>query len=339
MPILVTGATGHVGNSLCRALIRQRRPVRAMIRSTSNLRALQDLEVETVEANLLVPESLEQAMEGCDVVYHAAGVYETWTANPELEIIQPAVEGTRNVLQAAKATKVKKVIYVSSVVAMGGGTTFDHGRGPEDWFSNPALPYNIAKTRSEQIAHRLSEELDIPVIFVLPGLILGGNDFKVTPSTSLVSTFLRGGIPFYFDGGFTVVHVDDVVQGMLQAEAHGVRGTRYVLGGEQVTVQELFEHLAAMTKRQMPGIKLTGTSAKMFAYPMKWIGQVFRTHPLLTPEFVEDHFGKYYNFESRQARDELGYEYRPLLRVLEDTINWLIQREIVPHNIRIVENT
>ncbi|MEJ2049974.1 MAG: NAD-dependent epimerase/dehydratase family protein, partial [Calditrichota bacterium] len=277
MPILVTGSTGHIGNSLCRALIRQRRSVRAMIRPTSNRQALQGLGVETVKANLLSPESLTRAMEGCDVVYHAAGVNETWTANPELDIIQPAVEGTRNILTAAQAANVKKVIYVSSVVAMGGGETYEHHRGTNDWSTNAALPYNIAKTRSELIAHQLSEELDLPVIFVLPGLILGRNDYKLTPSMTLISTFLKGRFPFYFDGAFTVVHVEDVVQGMLKAEMHGTRSTRYVLGGDQVTVQELFGQLAAMTKREGPGIKLGKSSGKALAYPMKWFGQALHT--------------------------------------------------------------
>ncbi len=338
MPVLVTGATGHIGNTVSRILIDQGREVRALVRSTSDTRSLRDLDLERVEANILVPESLEQAVRGCNVVYHAAAVHKTWSANPELEIIRPAVEGTRNILQAAKQARVKKIIYVSSAVAMGGGDTFHHQRSVDDWFPNPKLPCNIAKTRSEQVAHQLAEELELNVVFVLPGMVLGSHDYSITPSTAFVRDFLRGKIPFYFNGGFTVVHVEDVARGMLLAETRGLSGSRYILGGDQITVQELLNQLAEMTKRSAPALKFSKQKAKIISYPMKWTAQITRSPAMLTPAFVEDHFDRYFNFSSERSREALGYEYRALLRVLEDTINWLINQDVISPNIREIEN-
>lgn len=338
MPVLVTGATGHIGNTVSRMLIEQGREVRALIRSSGDTRSLRDLDLERVEANILVPDTLEQVVRGCEVLYHAAAVDRTWSRNPVLEIIQPAVEGTRNILHAAKQARVKKIVYVSSVVAMGGGKSFHHQRSVDDWFSNPKLPYNIAKTQSEQVAHQLAEDLELNIVFVLPGMVLGSHDYRITPSTALVRDFLRGKIPFYFNGGFTVVHVEDVARGMLLAEQEGLSGSRYILGGDQVTVQDLLNQLAEMTKQSAPGLRLSKQKAKILSYPRKWMAQLSRTPALLTPEFVEDHFNRYYNFSSEHSQETLGYEYQSLLRVLEDTINWLINQNIISPNIREIEN-
>jgi len=338
MPVLVTGATGHIGNTLCRKLVDQGREVRAMVRSTSDTTPLRDLPVELVEANLLVPESLEQAAQGCEVVFHTAAVYKIWADNPDLEIIQPAVEGTRNILHAAQKTRVGKVLYVSSAVALGPGEQFQHERSESDWFNDAQLPYNVAKIQSEKIAHALGEELDLDIIFVLPGLVLGAYDYKITPSTLLVKDFLLGKLPVYYDSGYSVAHVEDVVNGMIQAEKRGTRGHRYILGGEQITIPNLFAQLEAMTKRKAPAIRMSPGAGKVIAYPLKWLASLFHSAPLITPEFVEDYFNKYYNFSSEKARQELGYEHRSLLRTLEDTINWLIERNEVPSDVREVEN-
>ncbi len=283
MPVLVTGATGHIGNTLCRKLTDQGREVRAMVRSTSDTTPLRDLPVELVEANLLVPESLEQAAQGCDVIFHTATVYKVWADNPELEIIQPAVEGTRNILQAAQKTRVGKVLYVSSAVALGPGEQFHHERSEADWFTDARLPYNVAKTQSEQVAHSLGEELDLDIIFLLPGLVLGSHDYKITPSTSLVRDFLLGKLPIYYDGGYSLTHVEDVAAGMIQAEKRGTPGNRYILGGEQITIRELFAQLEAMTKRNAPAIKMSPGTGKVIAYPLKWLASLFHSAPLITP--------------------------------------------------------
>ncbi|MCF7805510.1 MAG: NAD-dependent epimerase/dehydratase family protein [Candidatus Marinimicrobia bacterium] len=339
MPVLVTGATGHIGNSLCRALLAEGRTVRGTIRSTSNLEPIQELDIETAEANLLVPDSLVHAMAGCDVVYHTAAVYKTAAVNPELEIIKPAIEGTRNVLQAAKKQGIRKLIYVSSAVSIGGGDSFDHGRGPSDWNENPASPYNVAKTRSEQVAREMAKELDLNVVFVLPGLVLGPNDYKITPSNGIVRDFLNGKIPFSYDGALSVTDVRDVVEGMLLAEKHGLPGERYILAGTGITIADLLQQISEMSTRSAPAIHLSSGAGKVLAHPVKWISGMFHTEPMITPEFVEDYFGKYYNFSSAASEEKLGYSYRPLLRILEDTINWLIQRGEVSPDVRVVENS
>lgn len=339
MPVLVTGATGHIGNNLCKALIEQDRTVRGTVRSTSNTEPIQDLDIETAEANLLVPESLSSAMQGCDVVYHTAAVYKTSAVNPELEIIKPAVEGTRNIMQAASEMGIRKMIYVSSVVTIGGGDSFDHNRDETDWDTDPESPYYVAKVRAERLAHELARQYDMNVFFVLPGLVLGPRDFRITPSNGLVRDFLNGKIPFSYDSAFTVTDVRDVVQGMLLAEKHGLPGERYILGGTQVTIDDLFHQIAEMSTRSAPAMKVNAGTAKMLAYPTKWLAGFLHSDPLITPEFVQDNFGKYLNYSSDKAEQELGYSSRPLLRILEDTINWLIEQGEVPADVRVVENT
>jgi len=338
MPVLVTGSTGHIGNNLCKALLEENRTVRAMIRSTSNTEPIRDLGVDTVEANLLVEESLAEAMQGCDVIYHTAAVYKTSAVNPEIEIIKPAVEGTRNVMAAAKERGIRKIIYASSVAAIGGGNSFDHSLDESHWNTDPESPYYVAKARAEQLAHQLAEEYELNVVFVLPGLVLGPRDYRITPSNGLVRDFLNGKIPFSYDSAFTVTDVRDVVNGMLLAEKHGLPGERYILGGTQITIDDLFHQIAEMSTRSAPAIKVNANTAKVLAYPTKWLAGFLHSEPLLTPEFVQDNFGKFLNFSSAKAEKDLGYSYRPLLRILEDTINWLIERDEVPEDVRVVEN-
>jgi len=338
MPVLVTGATGHLGNTLCRTLLDDGRKVRGLVRASSDRTPLKDLDVEYVVGNLLMPDSLEKAMAGCDTVFHTAAVYRTWAPAPEVDIIRPAVEGTRNVLEAAAKMNVRRLIYVSSVVAIGPGNTFYHHRDETEWNTEATLPYNIAKTRAEQLTHQLAEQLDLNVIFVLPTSILGPNDYKITPSTGMVRDFLNGKYPFYFDGAMSLVDVRDVARGMLLAEEKGKIGTRYILGGEALTIKDIFDQLAEMTTRSAPVIKLTRGLAKFIAAPMTAAANLFNFQPAITSNMVDDLIDCYYNFESTLAQEELGYEYRPAIRVLEETIGWLIERGEIPADLRIVEN-
>jgi len=338
MPVLVTGATGHLGNTLCRTLLDDGRKVRALVRASSNRAPLKDLDVEYVVGNLLMPDSLEKAMAGCDTVFHTAAVYRTWAPAPEVDIIRPAVEGTRNVLEAAAKMNVHRLIYVSSVVAIGPGNTFYHHRDETEWNADATLPYNIAKTRAEQLAHQLAEQLGLNVIFVLPTSILGPNDYKITPSTGMVRDFLNGKFPFYFNGAMSLVDVRDVARGMLLAADQGKAGTRYILGGESLTIKDIFDQLAEMTTRSAPVIKVTSGMAKVIAAPITAAANLFNFEPAITSNLVDDMIGCYYNFESTLAQEELGYEYRPAIRVLEETIGWLIERKEIPADLRVVEN-
>jgi len=338
MAVLVTGATGHIGNTLCRILSEEQQDIRAMVRSTSDLTPVRDLDVQTVEANLLNPASLEHALEDCEVVYHTAAVYKLWSPNPELDIIKPAVEGTRHLFEAARNQDVRKIVYVSSVSAIGSGDNFEHNLTTENWNTEASSPYNIAKTRSEQLAHELAGSYDIPTIFVLPTMVLGPYDYKITPSTSLVRDFLLGKLRFTYRGAYSVTDCRDVVHGLLLAERYGTPGKRYILGGTQVTIEELFTQLAEMTTVSAPRFGISKQIAHFIAHPTSWFASLLGTEPLFTPEAVESTIGKYYNFPSTLAEEELGYSYRSLMRVLEDTINWLIQRNEIPQDIRVVEN-
>lgn len=338
MPTLVTGATGHLGNTLCNTLIQDGKKVRALVRPSSNREPLEKLEVEYAVGNLLMPETLEKSMAGCDTVFHTAAVYRMWSQSPEVDIIRPAVEGTRNILEAAAKMNVRKLIYVSSAVAIGPGNIFFHHRDETEWNTEAQSPYNIAKTQSEQLAHQLAEQLDLNVIFILPTAILGPKDYKITPSTELIRDFLNGKYPFYYDGALSIADVRDVARGMIQAAEHGSPGKRYILGGESMTVKEIFTQLAEMTTRAEPLFKLSHGVAKTISKPITLFANLFNYEPTITPSVVDDVIGCYYNMSSELAEQDFGYTFRPAIRVLEDTIGWLIERKEISPDIRVVEN-
>jgi len=242
-PILVTGASGFIGWHVTRHLLERGERVRVLARPTSRL---DDLEgIETALGDLRDPQSLDRAVRGCQVVFHVAADYRLWAPHPR-ELYQSNVDGTRNLLESARRAGVERFVYTSTVGCIG---------LPDDAVGDEATPvgigdmngaYKRSKFLAEQEALRYARE-GFPVIIVNPTAPVGDRDIKPTPTGKVILDYLKGDLPAFVDTGLNLVDVRDTARGHHLACEQGEPGERYILGGENLTLAQIFQKLAALT--------------------------------------------------------------------------------------------
>ena len=246
MLAFVTGATGFVGSHVARALAEQGADLRVLVRANSNLKNIQDIKADLVIGDLRDPASLEKGIAGCDVVFHVAADYRLWVRDPG-EMYRANVEGTRAILEAARNNRVRRAVYTSSVATMG----FTSNGQPADENSPVSLhnmigPYKRSKFMAEQVATEAARAGQ-DVVIVNPSTPVGERDIKPTPTGRIVVDFLKKKFPAYVDTGLNLVDVKECARGHIAALEKGRRGERYILGGENLTLKQILDRLAAIT--------------------------------------------------------------------------------------------
>jgi dihydroflavonol-4-reductase len=316
-PTLVTGATGFVGWHVARALLERGRSVRALAREPAKLRELPG--IAPIQGDLRDPASLERAVEGCGVVYHVAADYRLWTREPH-EMYRSNVEGTRAMLEAARCAGVERFVYTSTVGCIG---IPSGGIGDE---SVPAHleemqgPYKRSKFLAEQVALEFAEE-GFPVVIVNPTAPVGDHDFKPTPTGKIVVDFARGAIPAYVDTGLNVVDVRDVACAHLAACEHGVSGERYILGSENMTLQQILETLAGILGRKAPSVQIPYAVAYAAGVASTAWAEVTGKEPRAPLDGVRMSRKKMWVRHDKAAHD-LGYSPGPAADALRRAVVW-----------------
>lgn len=247
----MTGATGFVGWHVARMLRERGDRVRVLVRDPKRLR---ELDAEVVQGDLRDGASVSRALSGCGLLYHVAADYRLWVKDSE-ELYRSNVEGTRNILNAAKYAGVERVVYTSTVGCIG---------VPESGIGDEAMPVREqdmhgAYKRSKFLAEKVALEAaaaGLPVIVVNPTAPIGDHDWKPTPTGRIVLDFVRRKMPAYVDTGLNVVDVRDVAAGHLLACERGRSGERYILGGENLTLQQIFAKLEEISGVRAPNVKL-----------------------------------------------------------------------------------
>jgi dihydroflavonol-4-reductase len=316
-PILVTGATGFVGWHVARRLIERGERVRALVRDVARLRELDG--VEPVSGDLRDGSSLRRAVEGCGVVYHVAADYRLWTREPQ-EMFRSNVDGTRGMLEAARNAGVEKFVYTSTVGCIGlpAGSL-----GDEDspvGLEQMSGPYKRSKFLAERAALEFAEG-GFPVVIVNPTTPVGDRDFKPTPTGKIVVDFLRGKMPAYLDTGLNVVDVRDVAAGHMAACERGRVGERYILGAENLTLQQIFVALGEISGRPAPKMQIPYAVAYAAgAISTAWAGITGR-EPLAPFDGVRMARKKMWVRHDKAAR-ELGYSPGPARVGLARAVEW-----------------
>lgn len=281
---LVTGANGHLGNNLIRELLKRGEYVRAGVRNLTEKKPFEGLNCEIVYADLLDKESLRKALEGVDVLYQVAAVFKHWSENPEKDIIEPNVIGTKNILEAAKEANVRKVVYVSSVAALSADEINIRGKIDEtSWQKNSfGNAYFESKAKSERLAWEIAKNLELEMVTVLPGAMLGGEFVKKTSSTIFFDNILNGEMKFSFDSEMSIVDVKDVVNGMITAAKKGINGTRYILTNEDpLTIDDMYRIANQVNPElKQPG-KLSKEKLLEIAEKLELQAKISGTTPLL----------------------------------------------------------
>ena len=253
-----------------------------------------------------------------------------WSRDPERDIIEPSVEGTRHVLEAEAKAGVEKVLYTSTTSTMGFRDAPDRSLDETHFNTNPHTHYVRGKIAAEHEAFAIARRTKLPLSSIHPGFILGPRFWKISESVRQVADFIERGTPVYFEGGFGVVDVEDVARGALLAMDRGGDCERYIVSGENVTVQGLFDLLSELTGVKAATIKLPVPVLRVLAGAMELASKVTGARPLLDRSQVDEFAGKYGYFDSAHAERELGYTYRSARDTLRRTVAWLVDKGFVP---------
>jgi len=321
MLAFVTGATGFVGSHVARALAARGADLRLLVRSSSDLRNIQDLRAEQVTGDLRDAESLKKALSGCDVVFHVAADYRLWVRDPD-QMYRSNVDGTKAILEAARESKVRRVVYTSSVATMGfkSNGQFASEQSPVS-LVDMIGPYKRSKFMAEEIAIQAGKS-GMDVVVVNPTTPVGERDIKPTPTGRIVVDFLKKKFPAYVDTGLNLVDVSECAQGHMMAMERGKSGERYILGGENLTLKQILDKLAAITGLPSPKIRVPYVVALATGVVDQVVtGYIKNREPRATIDAVRMGRKKMFVSSSKAERD-LGWKIVPVDDALHRAVEW-----------------
>jgi len=319
-PTLVTGASGFIGWHVARMLVEAGHRVRALVRPGSLVR---EIEVETVTGDLRDKGSLQRAAAGCGLIFHVAADYRLWAAQPE-DLYRTNVEGTKNLLEAAREAHVDRVVYTSTVGCIG---------VPRDGIGDEASPvgmedmtgvYKRSKFMAEQLALEFARN-GLPVVIVNPTAPVGDHDVKPTPTGKIVLDFLKGDMPAFIDTGLNLVDVTDTARGHLLAAEKGKPGDRYILGCENLTLAQILGRLATLTGRKAPAVRLPYAVAYAAGMASTAWANVTGSEPRVPLDGVRMARKKMFVSHQKAAR-ELGFSPVGVDGALARAIEWFGSR-------------
>jgi dihydroflavonol-4-reductase len=321
MRAFVTGGTGFIGGAVVRRLLQRGHEVRALVRPGADTRQLEGLPVQPVIGDLADAETLRSGIAGCGWVFHVAALYSYWGHQWD-DFYQTNVEGTRRVLESARSAGVERVVYTSSIAAL--GVHKDHTPATEETPSTLADrigPYQRSKFLAEEVAHEYARQ-GLPVVMVNPSTPVGEGDHKPTPTGQIIVDFLKGRMFGYVDTGLNIVDVDDVAAGHLLAAERGRVGERYILGGENLTLKQILDLLAEISGRPRVRFRIPHSVAQAWSYVDVTMARLNPSHiPTATPEKVRLS-RRYEYFDPSKAVRELGLPQAPAREGLRRAVEW-----------------
>ncbi|GKC61886.1 NAD-dependent epimerase/dehydratase [Tanacetum coccineum] len=329
MKVLVTGASGFLGGRLCHALLRQGHSVRAFVRRSSDLSSLparsKSVALEIAYGDVTEYTSVLDACSGCQVVFHAAAIVDTWLPDTSM-FFTVNVGGLKNVLRAYKETDtIEKIVYASSIFALGSTDGYVADETQMHTSKYFCTEYEKSKTLADKIALDAAKE-GVPIVSVYPGFMYGPG--KITPGNVLARTLVErfnGRLPGYLGDGndrLSFTHVDDVVDGLISAMEKGQIGERYLLTGENVSINEAFDIASTITNTKRSWIKIPLFVIELYGWLSVLFGLITGKVPLITPPAV-DVLRHQWAYSCEKAKRELNYKPRSLTQGLEEVLPWL----------------
>jgi dihydroflavonol-4-reductase len=329
--VLVTGATGFIGSAVTRRLLDRGAEVVALVEPGADAANLEGLDVKQVVGDIRRADDVRDVVSGCRAVFHVAALYRFWARDPSA-FYAINVEGTRNVLAAVAEAGVERMVYTSTVGTLGlehvtdGSTAADERSFPD--VRHLYGSYKRSKYVAEhEVLRAIAEGLRASL--VLPTFPLGPGDRAPTPTGQLVLDFLNGRVPGLVDTILNVAHVDDVAEGHVLALERGRDGRSYIMGGENLTLEQLLGQLAAIAGLPAPRIKVPRALSLAVAAVSETVeGRILRRHPSVPLEAARMSTSQM-AFDITRARDELGYAPRPAVEALEASARWFVDSGMV----------
>lgn len=323
--IAITGATGHIGNVLARELLSRKEKVRAVIPDFEDTFALKNLDIEIVKGDVRDVNSLINAFNGIEYVYHLAGIVSIGSGMAK-KIHEVNVKGTKNVIEACIINKVKRMVYVSSIHAF---TEPPHGipiLEAKEFDPNKVVGH-YGKSKAEatiEVLKAIDRGLDS--VIVHPTGVIGPYEFKLSNTGQVISDFLNKKLFAYIDGAYDFVDVRDVAIGIIQACEYGRTGENYILSGEQITIKNILKILEEETGIKAPKTKIPICLAKLSAPLFELYYRLMRQQPIFTFYSITTLMSNSLT-SCDKATKELGYKARPIRESIKDTITWFMKNK------------
>ena len=328
--VLVTGAGGFIGSHVVEELLKENVDVRALIRPGESLTNLKGIDIEKVEGDVLDTGAVLKAMAGVETVFHLAAIYSIWMRDWS-RIYEVNIQGTQNILWAAMKSNVTRVVYTSSIAAIGiaQGKQLSDEKTPFNQYTL-GNHYVLTKYLSQQIARGFAAN-GLDVVIVNPCFPFGTNDIVPTPTGQIIVDILNSKNISAFPGGINIVDVRDVAKGHVLAAKRGKTGELYILGNKNVTMKEFIKLVykaAGFTVR--PVLPVPIPVLKVAAYVFKfWADNISHKIPLTTPPDVS-YASQYLFFDNTKARNELGLTLTPIEESLRDSVSWFRENHYAP---------
>lgn len=324
--ILVTGATGHIGNVLVRQLLNLGARVRALVLTGEDVSPIAEHDIDIIEGDVLDPDCLEFAHRDVDQVYHLASLITIMPGKNRL-VKLVNVTGTKNMLHAAVQAGVERFVYTSSIHAI--------ARIPKGKVVDENLPYDPSNhygeyDRSKAQASLMVEQAardGLNAVIACPTGVIGPWDYRRSEVGEVIRTCVDGKLQLYLDGAYDFVDVRDVAQGLIQTGERGRRGESYILSGEKITVPDLINTVIEITGKRLPKIKVPIRLAKFAANFTPVYYRLTKQEARFTPYSIEV-LQSNADISSQKAKNELGFSPRPLYNTLADTVQWILQRGV-----------
>ena len=322
--VLVTGASGFVGSAVARIAQQKGYAVRVLVRPTSPRTNVVDLDAEIVTGDMRDETSMRAALRGVRYLLHVAADYRLWAPDPD-EIERANLEGAVATMRAARAEGVERIVYTSSVATLKVTSAGDPSDENRPLTAEQAIGvYKRSKVLAERAVERMIAQDGLPAVIVNPSTPIGPRDVKPTPTGRIIVEAALGKIPAFVDTGLNLVHVDDVAAGHFLALERGKIGERYILGGENLPLQQMLADIAALTGRKAPTVSLPRWPLYPLAVGAEAVARFTKREPFVTVDGLKMSKNKMY-FSSAKAERELGYRARPYREGLSDALEWFRQ--------------
>lgn len=329
---LVTGAAGFIGSNVVKLLMEDGVDVRAMVLPGEDTRNIDGLEVERVEGDVLDPPSLDAALKGCDTLFHLAAIYSIFSKDRGC-FYRVNLQGSRNMLWAAKRADIERIVYTSSIAALGvkAGTLPADEETEFNQFDR-ANDYVLTKYLSQQEALTFARE-GLPVVIVNPCFPYGEGDVAPTPTGKIILDVANGLQFMAYEGGINIVDVKDVARGHLLAAKRGEVGETYILGNENVTIKDLFEMVARTVGLDVRIVQMPLPLAKLYGWLWeKWAG-ISGHQPMTTAKEIA-YSNQFLFYDISKAREKLGYDPTPVEESMRRAIDWFTGEGYIPRSDR-----
>ena len=321
MKILVTGADGLLGNNLVRELLSRNYDVNVLLLPNSKTHSLDELDIERFEGNILNPEDIEKAMQGCDAVIHAAANTNIWPSRSEI-IRKVNFDGTKNMVEAALKAKVNRFIYIGTANSFGFGSKQNPGNESKPYASGKyGVDYMDSKLDAQKLVLKAVEEKGLPAITVNPTFMLGPYDTKPSAGAMILAIYEEK-VPGFAPGGRNYLYVKDAAVAIANGLTKGRIGESYIVGNVNLSYQEMFTKMAKLVGAKPPKIKIPSVFIKIYGMIGSAYGSLFKKQPTVSYPMALISCDEHY-FDPKKARDELDLPQTDIDTAITESFNWL----------------